>query len=529
MSKYHSESFIRIISSEVLSSSGYVCPISNLDIKSCNLPPSLSCMYVNARSLNNKMELLQRYVELNKPYIIAITETWAKPDIPDGFYAIAGYKLFRQDRPYKRGGGIMVYIIETVGSSRMLSDSFCELDFITCKLHLSNNKYLGILCVYRPPNITDAGDMLIVDLMDKFLSLNLFYNVIVGDFNMPSVEWKKLSAPTKFMPFIKCCSKYFLKQHVKESTRPNSDAILDLILSTVGTNVKNVSVNECLGSSDHSILNFVLDLPSSLKVNDTIQRKRNYNKADWHRMNTLLNKVNWDEVFNSSNINDVWFNLKNVINESVQTSIPYKTRNAWRIKSSSRIRSALRYTRRCHSKYKALNTSESLLKLLHAKEHLQSLINNQTDSFEQNVVASLNVNPKVFWSYVNSKLCNKANTINMIKTNQRTLEDHYEIAEALNEHFHNCFNHNSTNLRAMTSAYATEIIPTLQNVKIDFYTVTRTIRSLPNKCSEDLNGFSYAILKGGGDTLAYQLTRCFQLSLLTESIPLIGRKVSSSL
>ena len=77
------------------------------------------------------------------------------------------------------------------------------------------------------------------------------------------------------MPFIKCCSKHFLKQRVKESARPYSDAILDLILSTVGTNVGNISVDKCLGSSDHSFSKFCIILENlhfSQKVIDNVQR-----------------------------------------------------------------------------------------------------------------------------------------------------------------------------------------------------------------------------------------------------------------
>ena len=45
------------------------------------------------------------------------------------------------------------------------------------------------------------------------------------------------------------------------------------------------------------------------------------------------------------------------------------------------------------------------------------------------------------------------------------------------------------------------------------------VKSLPNKCYEDINGLSYAIVKGGGDTLCHQLVRLFQLSLSTHSLP----------
>ena len=59
---------------------------------------NLPCMYINARSLNNKLSLLENYVTTNKPMIVAVTETWAKPELPDGLYALPGYQLLRDDR-----------------------------------------------------------------------------------------------------------------------------------------------------------------------------------------------------------------------------------------------------------------------------------------------------------------------------------------------------------------------------------------------------------------------------------------------
>lgn len=56
---------------------------------------------------------------------------------------------------------------------------------------------------------------------------------------------------------------------------------------------------------------------------------------------------------------------------------------AWRIKSNPKIRTALRHTRRCHSIYKFSQTKEALIELVHSKDYLQKLINEQDISFEK--------------------------------------------------------------------------------------------------------------------------------------------------
>ena len=366
--------------------------------------PSLPIMYFNARSLSNKMTLLQNYACEIKPKLIAVTETWAKPEMPDGMYQLHGFNLLRADRHDKRGGGVMIYVDQTISHSQISLCSHPELEFVCCKLQLSNNELIGILCIYRPPNITDTGDLNLINIVDNFMKLKFTYNVILGDFNMPSVDWKTLNGPIKFMPFVRCCSEHFLRQHVNESTRPNSNSILDLIFSTIGTNIGEVAVEECFGSSDHSIINFRLKLPSSYKTFDSHYVKRNYYKADWMLMSDLLSQTDWDSVFNDQNIDNVWKKFKKSLTDAVTSSIPYRKRKPWRLKANPKIRTALRHVRRCYSVYRSQKTNDSLLKFVQAKTYLQEHITKQITYFEKYIVKTLQENPRRYWSYINSKL-----------------------------------------------------------------------------------------------------------------------------
>ena len=166
--------------------------------------------------------------------------------------------------------------------------------------------------------------------------------------------------------------------------------------------------------------------------------------------------------------------------------------------------------------------SEILLKLIHAKDHLQNLINQQVLSYEHHIVDSLKDNSRRYWSYVNSKLSNKQNFFDKIKLNNEIIDDPRKIAETLNNQFYYCFNKNSDIIHANSKnlySYVNLNIKGLPSIIIEFATVRDIIRALPNKRSQDLDGFSYSILKGGGDILALQLTRLFVMSMQTETIP----------
>ena len=47
-------------------------------------------------------------------YIIGITESWANNDITDAEFGLRGYVMLRKDRIGRRGGGVLLYIKETI-------------------------------------------------------------------------------------------------------------------------------------------------------------------------------------------------------------------------------------------------------------------------------------------------------------------------------------------------------------------------------------------------------------------------------
>ena len=58
---------------------------------------------------------------------MAVTETWLNDDIEDNLVSISGYNIFRRDRPYRRGGGVRVYLSEHIHTKRRTdfeSDNF---------------------------------------------------------------------------------------------------------------------------------------------------------------------------------------------------------------------------------------------------------------------------------------------------------------------------------------------------------------------------------------------------------------------
>ena len=84
-----------------------------------NRPKNISetgyrCVCLNARSIVNKKNELNITVEDIDPHIIGITESCANIYITDAELGLTGYVMFRKNRIGRRGGGVILYVKESI-------------------------------------------------------------------------------------------------------------------------------------------------------------------------------------------------------------------------------------------------------------------------------------------------------------------------------------------------------------------------------------------------------------------------------
>ena len=88
---------------------------SNEPCKSSHLPCFLLC---NVRSLMPKIDELTATIKVMSPDVVATTKTWLHELHHSNSFHIPGFSLRRRDRPIGRGGGVCVYISNTIPSKR---------------------------------------------------------------------------------------------------------------------------------------------------------------------------------------------------------------------------------------------------------------------------------------------------------------------------------------------------------------------------------------------------------------------------
>ena len=155
-----------------------------------------------------------------KPHIIGITESWANNDITDAELRLEGCVMFRKYRIGIRGGGLLLYIKETIPAYEVqLQDETDCNEAIWCKL-VTGHTAVTIGVVYRYPNITKQNKEKIHNDISEVSKGNC---IIMEGFNHGDIKWDTLQS-------MCLVQDNFLTQHVLEPTR--ATRVLYIVLST---------------------------------------------------------------------------------------------------------------------------------------------------------------------------------------------------------------------------------------------------------------------------------------------------------
>ena len=131
---------------------------------------------LNARSIVNKKNELNITVEDIDPHIISITESWANTDITDAEFGLTGYVMFRRDRIGRRGGGVILYIIESIQAYEIKLEREADCDeAVWCKIVSGNSS----------PSINEEDNTKIQNAIKEVTEGEC---IIMGDFNHGHIQ-----------------------------------------------------------------------------------------------------------------------------------------------------------------------------------------------------------------------------------------------------------------------------------------------------------------------------------------------------
>ena len=355
----------------------------------------LKCVCLNARSIINKKNELDIMVDEIKPHIIGITESWANNGITDAELGLEGYVMFRKDRMGRRGGGVLLYINETIPAYevQLQEEADCN-EAIWCTL-VTGHTTVTIGVVYRCPNITKQNNEKIHNAISEVSKGDC---IIMGDFNHGNIKWDTLqSTGVEDQKLLCLVQDNFLTQHVLEPTR--ATRVLDIVLSSQKELVDNVIIKEPLGSSDHNQMHFNINIKSDrTKVK---QCRRDFGKGNYKEIRKSLARIDWNDKMKNKTATECWNILRGELDSAIDSYVPMKKQGK-RSKKKHLSKEAFRKIRHKQNMWKVYkHTGKD--KDYEALNAATNEVRKSKRNFERKLAQNKKSDSKSFYAYVRSK------------------------------------------------------------------------------------------------------------------------------
>ena len=257
------------------------------NIRNCKL----SCFYVNARSIRNKKNELLAQIETENPDIVGITETWLNDEIDYlNEFKLVGYNNFSKNRTHKRGGGIIIFIRDSIKMVQINMETNAVYDLLLTEIILNTNNKLLFGIIYRPPNQNEQTDQLMFQELETHVANKEL--ILIGDFNYPTVNWETHTADHEGERIINYIEDNFYIQKVTQPTR--GDNILDLVMCSDDDLISTVEVGDRFSTSDHNIIRFEINTKLCKNINE--EMIPDYKKTNFQTLRNEMANVNWDST-----------------------------------------------------------------------------------------------------------------------------------------------------------------------------------------------------------------------------------------
>ena len=298
--------------------------INQKDLKITHLnEKGLNCAHLNVVSLIKNFDEIKSILCNNNIHIFALNECRLDDSIRDSELKVEHYKLIRKDRN-RQGGGIAIYIHESLSYKLLSNPSFNKLEAILLLIDIKKSKPLLFANWYRPPNSNNE----VLSLYENMLTFIEGFDasvLLMGDINL-NIAQKPLSSDCK-----RYCQLNDIHdlQHINQSecTRvtPETRTLIDHMLCNRLENVNSWGIHE-VGFSDHSLSCLSLKVH---QVNDT----NNYAKVisfrkskgvDIGAFKDEMRSQDWSTVENSCTLDEAVATWENIVMKVVDKYMPIK-------------------------------------------------------------------------------------------------------------------------------------------------------------------------------------------------------------
>lgn len=488
--------------------------------------------HINIRSLSD-VKFLALQTSVMKVFdIIALSETWLpddtenenddETDLPDPeaekFRVDGFHDIIKLSRPDRGGGGVAVYIRETINYKRLYDLEDASVEALWLEIKLRPKSFILGVC-YRPPNSGVIFWENFQEVVDRVKLLDVKSILIVGDLNADpnAAHGPHLQHFTQVN---------VMSALIDKPTRvtANTATILDQVLTNDVSLVKSTWLEPPVSTNDHATVCVSLNTQVCTRGNF----KRNvwlFDRGDYAGFREALLEAPFDECFQSDDIDNICRDWTKLFLQTARRFVPnYLVTVRPRDKPwySNVLRRLKRKVTRAYNLAK--RTSNAMLwqryKILQ-REYSSSIADAKAmhdRRVEESLTDQRDVGPRKWWKIVKDILLlgSKPN-IPSIEVNNDIVTSSRDKAEAFNAFFLSHSSIDETGARLPNDAH--QIATTLDKVTVSEQEVIDLLKGLDARKATGPDGISPRLLKEAAPAIAPSLARLFNLSLSTGKVP----------
>ncbi len=260
-------------------------------------PKGLLMGHLNIRSVASKTEQLEQLLTNSNFDLLCLSETWLTESSPNTAYLVPGYKVFRKDRKFGKGGGLLMYVKDCIKCKEIEFNTLVDIEYIAVTIVLSPCMTFTVVGIYRPPSSNSMFYDHLRNLLKGFDRNREL--ILVGDFN---INWNEKSNRKKLQEIV---SHFDLVQLIQGPTRitPSSETQIDLIFSNKPERITK-SINLLTGLSDHNLILVVRKLTKHrfLYQQDKENVLNIIPKRLKNEFEEEFKKLDWNEILSTDNL-----------------------------------------------------------------------------------------------------------------------------------------------------------------------------------------------------------------------------------
>lgn len=280
-------------------------------------PRAFHTAHVNAQSLVGNIDHFRTIFSQLNFHALLVSESWLVPSLPNALVDMPGYGIHRNDRTWKRGGGVAVYIRDDLEAS-LLASSDCanpeRPEYMFLKVKLRDN-IIVVGVVYKPPNVAFLSDL------ENIISLivpEYQHVIIMGDFN---VNLLKNTSDSKYLTdLILAYNLNILPLHATHHSHA-TDTWLDLMITSKREKILNHGQTIAPGLSHHDAIFLSYSLRSPKFVPKTVTY-RDIKGIDPKELLTAALALPWQSVELAGTVDLKVATMNNIIINFYDTIAP---------------------------------------------------------------------------------------------------------------------------------------------------------------------------------------------------------------